>query len=94
LDSVPLYEYQATEARDCPTCSRRFEVYQRMSDPPLLNCPECGKPVERIFSAPSIHGPDILANKSLAEKGFTKYVKAGDGVYEKKTGAGPDVIRR
>jgi hypothetical protein len=51
-----------------------------------------------VFSAPAIQGAgrsgDTLSNKNLAEKGFTKYVKAGDGHYEKKAGKGPDVIKR
>lgn len=91
---MPIYEYEATDERDCPTCSRRFELHQRMRDQPLSACPECGKPIERVISAPAVHRPDSLSNKSLAAKGFTKYVKAGDGYYEKKTGAGPDVIKR
>jgi hypothetical protein len=33
-----------------------------------------------------------LSDKNLNEKGFTKYVKAGDGYYEKRAGKGPDVI--
>jgi hypothetical protein len=33
-----------------------------------------------------------LRDKNLNEKGFTKYVKAGDGYYEKRAGKGPDVI--
>ena len=32
--------------------------------------------------------------KKLGKQGFTKYVKAGDGVYEKRTGTGPDLITR
>ena len=33
-------------------------------------------------------------DKSLAAKGFTKYVKTGDGRYEKTTGKGPKQIRK
>jgi hypothetical protein len=33
-----------------------------------------------------------LSDRNLQEKGFTKYVKMGDGKYEKRTGKGPDVI--
>ena len=32
--------------------------------------------------------------KKLGQQGFTKYVKAGDGIYEKRCGKGPDVISR
>jgi hypothetical protein len=35
-----------------------------------------------------------LSNKNLDRLGFTKYEKAGDGVYEKKAGQGPDVFHK
>jgi putative FmdB family regulatory protein len=34
---MPLYEYQ------CEACEHRFEVQQRLSEPPLATCPSCGK---------------------------------------------------
>jgi putative FmdB family regulatory protein len=40
---MPLYEY------DCPKCGR-FEVLQRMSDPPLEKH-DCGKKVKKVLSA-------------------------------------------
>jgi putative FmdB family regulatory protein len=91
---MPLYEYEATVKTECPTCRQRFEVYQRFDEPALVSCPDCGNEVRKVISAPAIHGPNVLSNKNLAEKGFTKYVKSGDGVYEKQTGNGPDVIHR
>lgn len=33
---MPIYEYQ------CGACQARLEKLQKMSDPPLLTCPECG----------------------------------------------------
>jgi putative FmdB family regulatory protein len=44
---LPLYEYQ---------CDRdgRFEVIQKFSDKPLKVCPKCGRPVQRLLSAPAI----------------------------------------
>jgi putative FmdB family regulatory protein len=44
---VPLYEYQ------CPRCGN-FEQMQKFSDPPLSACPTCGRPVEKLLSAPAI----------------------------------------
>jgi hypothetical protein len=35
-----------------------------------------------------------LSNKNLDRLGFTKYEKAGDGVWEKKAGQGPTSIHR
>jgi len=39
---MPVYGYRCT--RD-----HRFEVQQRITDPPLTQCPECGAPVTRVF---------------------------------------------
>ena len=44
---MPLYEYQ------CPSCGR-FERIQKFADPPLTECPTCGKPVSKLISAPAI----------------------------------------
>lgn len=33
---MPIYEYQ------CGTCQARVEKLQKLSDPPLVTCPECG----------------------------------------------------
>jgi hypothetical protein len=33
-------------------------------------------------------------DKKLDQLGFTKYVKSGDGIYEKRAGKGPNVISR
>lgn len=40
---MPTYEYR------CPK-GHEFEMFQRMSDPPGADCPECGKPAERMLS--------------------------------------------
>jgi len=40
---MPTYEYE------CKSCSHNFEVFQSMSEPPLKNCPECGKEVRRLI---------------------------------------------
>ena len=94
---MPIYEYQ-TAAAGCDHCRERFEVVQTFNAPPLETCPECGGPIAKVFSTPAVQGAgrsgDTLSNKSLAEKGFTKYVKAGGGHYEKVAGKGPNVIKR
>src|SRR5262249_38668262 len=41
---VPTYEYQ------CTACGREFEVRQRISEPPLTRCEQCGGPVKRLLS--------------------------------------------
>ncbi len=40
---MPHYGYR------CQSCQREFEMLQRMSDPPLAACPECGGAGTRLF---------------------------------------------
>jgi len=44
---MPLYEYE------CDACHHRFEIIQKMSDPPAESCPKCGSPVRKMQSAPA-----------------------------------------
>lgn len=42
---MPTYEYR------CEACGHRWEAFQRMSDDPLEECPECGEgSAERLIS--------------------------------------------
>ena len=41
---MPTYEYK------CTKCGHLFEVFQKMSDPPVIECPRCKGPVERLIS--------------------------------------------
>jgi putative FmdB family regulatory protein len=43
---MPIYEYQ------CEACGHRLEAIQKISDAPLRDCPECGKPaLQKLISA-------------------------------------------
>ena len=42
---MPTYEYK------CLKCGAVFEVFQKMSDPPLEKCPKCGSEVKRLIGA-------------------------------------------
>jgi len=42
---MPTYEYK------CEKCSKEFEQFQKISDPPLAKCPDCGGKVTRLVSA-------------------------------------------
>jgi putative FmdB family regulatory protein len=43
---MPIYEYQ------CEACGHVFETLQRISEEPLKECPECGKPaLKKLVSA-------------------------------------------
>ena len=44
---MPIYEYQ------CESCSRRFEVMQRITEPLLATCEKCGGHVRRLISQTS-----------------------------------------
>lgn len=97
---MPLYVYEVITADDSP--GQQFEIFQSMADPALTKHPETGEPIRRVFCAPAIGGQwsdsamakNVGDDKKLDRLGFTKYVKAGDGFYEKRAGKGPDVISR
>ena len=46
---MPLREYE------CDACGHRFEVIQKMSDPPLEACPKCGGALRKLQAAPAFH---------------------------------------
>lgn len=95
---MPLYVYEVVNPDD--SGGEQFEVFQSMADAPLKKHPQTGKPVRQVFSAPAVGGKwsdsamgrSAKDDKKLDRLGFTKYVKAGDGRYEKRAGKGPDVI--
>lgn len=45
---MPLYEYK------CQQCKTVLEALQKVSDPPLKNCPKCSGPLAKLLSPPSI----------------------------------------
>lgn len=97
---MPVYVYEVI--LDDGSSGPQFEILQKMSDAPLTLHPETGQPVRRVIQAPHIGGRwsdsamhrNVSDDKKLDKLGFTKYVKAGDGFYEKRAGKGPDVISR
>ena len=43
---MPIYEYK------CSECEHTLEKLQKMSDDPIVDCPECGKPaLKKMISA-------------------------------------------
>jgi predicted nucleic acid-binding Zn ribbon protein len=94
---MPIYVYETI--LDDGSAGETIEVLQQLNDPPLTRHPETGLPVRKIITAAALAGrwSDLnarssLSDKNLDAKGFTKYVKMGDGKYEKRAGQGPDVI--
>jgi len=51
---MPTYEYE------CTRCGHRFELFQKMSDPPRKRCPKCRGKVQRMLGT----GAGILFNGS------------------------------
>lgn len=45
---MPIYEYQ------CKDCGDRIEEMQKMSDPRLTTCKECGGELKKLVSAPAV----------------------------------------
>ena len=80
----------------------QFEVTQPITESPLAEHPETGQPVRRVIQPVFIGGDwtessmhkRMKDDKKLDQLGFTKYVKSGDGTYEKRAGKGPNVISR
>jgi putative FmdB family regulatory protein len=46
---MPTYEYE------CRKCRHRVEAFQKMSDAPLTECPECGGALKRVFFPIPVH---------------------------------------
>lgn len=45
---MPIYEYE------CSFCGNHVDNLQKVNDPPLEECPKCGKPgLKRLISAPA-----------------------------------------
>ncbi|WP_372798192.1 FmdB family zinc ribbon protein [Litorivivens sp.] len=45
---MPIYEYK------CDDCAHELEAIQKMSDDPLVDCPQCNKPaLKKCISAPA-----------------------------------------
>ena len=43
---MPIYEYK------CKSCEHRFDKIQKISDDPLVDCPDCGAPeLVKLISA-------------------------------------------
>jgi predicted nucleic acid-binding Zn ribbon protein len=89
---MPTYVYAVVKPDG--SLGPEFEYIQPLSATPLTVHPETGEPVRKIITSPSIlsHTSGLLSNENLAKKGFTKYVKNGDGTYKKTAGEGPNSI--
>lgn len=79
---MPTYEYR------CAACGHEFERFQKMSDPPVRICPECGKrKAERrissggglLFKGPGFYATDYRKDAPAKTKETGGAEKTGDG---------------
>lgn len=97
---MPIYQYEAILPDG--EGGEQFEIFQSMADAPLTQHPETGVPIRRVYTAPAVGGrwseaaagQAVKDDRKLERLGFTKYVKSGDGTYDKVVGQGPDVIKK
>ena len=75
---MPIYEYEATSpGRKCKRCTTLFEVIQRISDPPLITCPDCGGEVRRKISRPRVILPGSAKGTDEVEQKVAEYERRG-----------------
>ncbi|MCR9120300.1 MAG: FmdB family transcriptional regulator [bacterium] len=97
---MPTYVYEVVKKNG--QGGELFEVVQPLSDAPLTAHPETGKPVRRVLQPPNIASKwtDSAMHRGAADDGklerlgFTKYVKSGDGTYDKAFGKGPPIGKK
>ncbi len=91
---MPTYVYEVIEKDG--SGGEKFELVQPMSEDPIKVHPESAQPVRRVIQPFQISGASSLmkADRALADDskleklGFTKYVKSGDGKYDRVVGKG------
>lgn len=70
---MPIYEYR------CEACGEELEKLQRMSDPPLTDCPACGRPaLKRLVSAAGFRLKGGGWYETDFKQGNRRNVAAGD----------------
>ena len=75
---MPIYEYEASSpGRKCRKCSSSFEVIQRIADPPLSSCPDCGGAVRRKISRPRVILPGSAKGADDVEQKVADYERQG-----------------
>jgi len=75
---MPIYEYE------CRKCKAHTEVFQKITDKPLVKCRKCGGRLEKLFSAPAIqfkgsgwYVTDYSSKGKAAEKADSESASSG-----------------
>ena len=82
---MPTYEYQ------CLKCGRVFEVFQKMSDDPLVECDKCRGSLRKLFSPGGgiiFKGSGFYATDYKRGKPAKDSSGGGEGASEKKDSSG------
>lgn len=75
---MPAYEYQ------CQTCAGRFDRRQKMSDPEVAFCPQCGGPAKRLISG----GAGVISKGDGVIRSSTPACEMGGGCCDDDAGCG------
>lgn len=67
---MPTYEYE------CANCNKIFDIFQKITDPPLGKCPKCHKKISRligggggvIFKGSGFYATDYPKTKKATSK--------------------------
>ena len=91
---MPIYEYE------CRECGHVFDALQKMSETPLSDCPDCGKPeLRKLLSAPNFrlkgggwYETDFKDKnkRNLADGGDANTTKSKSDAGESKSAASKD----
>lgn len=73
---MPIYEYK------CSACEEQLEVMQKISDPRLTVCPECGGELSKLISNTSF----VLKGGGWYADGYSSSGGNGKASPEKKNG--------
>ena len=80
---MPIYEYR------CPN-GHTFEVFQRMSDPPVTACERCGaSPVEKLLFPVAVHFKGSGFYSTDYGRGSRKGAKESESGTSSSDGSGP-----
>ena len=85
---MPIYAYA------CAKCEHTFDALQKMSDDPLVDCPDCGEPaLKKLLSAPKFR----LKGQGWYETDFKKdnqrNLSTSDGAGGKSDGKSKDTSK-
>jgi len=81
---MPLYVYEARSPEcGCKRCRNGFEIDQRLSDPKLTRCPDCGAEIYRVIQAPGLTHSKTDLHYRAKRAGFHTLKKVSKGEYEK-----------